>query len=122
MEKLNQELTAENQLDAEAETMTVDTNGENNTEVPKAQIVKKYKSDLDVLQQEKIRTLGDSQKLIELRQKQTDNPWDLDEERLKSEIDFLDKGISCLQNIEGEFDTIIDKKEKALKALSEDDQ
>ena len=49
MEKLNQELTAENQLDAEAETMTVDTNGENNTEVPRAQIVKKYKSDLDVL-------------------------------------------------------------------------
>ena len=122
MEKLNQELTAENQLDAEAETMTVDTNGENNTEVPRAQIVKKYKSDLDVLQQEKLRTLGDSQKLIELRQKQTDNPWDLDEERLKSEIDFLDKGISCLQNIEGEFDAIIDKKEKALKALSEDDQ
>ena len=122
MEKLNQELTAENQLDAEAETMTVDTNGENNTEVPRAQIVKKYKSDLDVLQQEKLRTLGDSQKLIELRQKQTNNPWDLDEERLKSEIDFLDKGISCLQNIEGEFDAIIDKKEKALKALSEDDQ
>ena len=122
MEKLKQELAAENQLDAEAETMTVDTNGENNSEVPKAQIVKKYKSDLDVLQQEKIRTLGDSQKLIELRQKQTDNPWDLDEERLKSEIDFLDKGISCLKTIEGEFDAIIDKKEKALKALSEDDQ
>ena len=85
-------------------------------------MVKKYRSDLDVLQQEKERTIGDSKKLIELRQKQEENPWDLDEQRLKSEIDFLDQGISALRSISGEFEAIIDQKEQALKALSEGDQ
>ena len=60
----------------EAETKTQDTSREAE---PRAQIAKKYRSDLDVLQQEKLRTLGDSEKLIELRKKQEGNPWDLDE-------------------------------------------
>ena len=58
----------------EAEVKTQDTNSE---AMPRSQIAKKYRSDLDVLQQEKLRTLGDSEKLIQLRKKQESNPWDL---------------------------------------------
>ena len=45
----------------EAETKTQDSSSE---AMPRSQIAKKYRSDLDVLQQEKLRTLGDSEKLI----------------------------------------------------------
>ena len=58
-----------------------------------------------------------------MKQKQLEeNPWELPEAKLKSEIEFLDQGISALRSISGEFETIITKKEEVLKALSESNE
>ena len=72
------------------ETKTVDTKGEQTPQGQLQRKITKFKSDLDVLTKENQRTLADTQNLIELKEKQISNPWDLDEEKLRSELDFLD--------------------------------
>ena len=87
-----------NENSCEEENKTIDTEGETPDQVREKR-VKKVKSDLDVLNQKKLSSLGDSQRLLELKEKQAANPWELDEEKHRSELDFFDQGISALQKI-----------------------
>ena len=86
----------------------------------KVKLIRKFKSDLDVLTKEKTKTDADEEKLSDLKQKQIEtNPYKLDDKKLESQVQFLDQGISALRSISNEFDTIINQKEVALQALSE---